>query len=330
MARMSRKRATAPRKFRQPATRSRATRTLASGVGASVPRPFGSSRGASLACWDAKHPSHLALPRAVGPYTTIRATRRVSVNNHANVIGTFQNVDGQWQETVLISDVTSTNDINAPANAITTTLNLDGMGAAATLVPSALTVQVMCPTALQIANGIVYAGVMNSQAAIDGRPETWNDYMEKFVQFQSPRLLAASKLALRGVQISSYPLNMSEISRFTPLAKEGDGVINWSNYGAPTGWAPIVIYNPSGAQLELLITVEYRVRFDLSSPASASHTHHPVASDGTWDALCRQAAALGNGVADIADVVANTGMAVGRALAVGNRLAGAARALPIA
>jgi len=89
----------------------------------------------------------------------------------------------------------------------------------------------------------------------------------------------------------------------------------------------IAIYNPGGATLELLITVEYRVRFDLDHPASASHKYHPIASDSTWDKMTRGAVALGNGVMDIADVVANTGMAVGRAIVVSQRAGGAMRAL---
>ncbi len=231
----------------------------------------------------------------------------------------------------MLSDVVSSSPINDPNNAQSTTIDLGGLGDAATLVPSALSVQVMCPTPLQTAAGIVYAGVMNTQAQIAGRAETWNAYMEKFVQFQNPRLLAASKLALRGVQINSYPLNMTEVSKFTPLDKRPDATFA---YGAsqpePTGWAPIVIYNPSGARLELLMTVEYRVRFDLDHPASASHTHHPVATDSTWDKMIKGAVALGNGVLDIADVTANTGMAVGRAMAVGKRVAALANAPSLA
>lgn len=286
-----------------------------------------------MQCWDAKHPAHLALPRAVGPYTTIRATRRVSVNTHANIIGTFHEghqttEHDNWSEIVMVSDVASASPINGPNNTQTTTIDLGGLGPAATLVPAALSVQIMCPTALQDASGIIYAGVMNTQAAIGGRADTWNAYMEKFVQFQNPRLLAASKLALRGVQINSYPLNMTEVSRFTPLRKEADSAITFGETNAePVGWAPIAIYNPGGATLELLITVEYRVRFDLDHPASASHKYHPIASDSTWDKMTRGAVALGNGVMDIADVVANTGMAVGRAIVVSQRAGGAMRAL---
>jgi hypothetical protein len=229
----------------------------------------------------------------------------------------------------MVTDAVSGNPINGTSNAQLFSLPLDGLGDAATLVPSALSVQIMCPTALQSAAGIVYAGVMNTQAAIGGRTESWSSYMEKFVQYQNPRLLAASKLALRGVQINSYPLNMSEVSRFTPLKKQADSTFTYStSSNEPAGWAPIVIYNPDGVNLELLITMEYRVRFDLDHPASASHTHHPIASDAIWDRMVRNAVALGNGVTDIADVVANTGMAIGRAAAVGGRLAAMSRTMP--
>lgn len=231
----------------------------------------------------------------------------------------------------MVSDVTSTKPINDTNNTYFTTVDLGGLGSAATLVPSALSVQVMCPTALQSASGIVYAGVMNTQAEIGGRADTWNDYMEKFVQFQNPRLLAASKLALRGVQMNSYPLNMAEVSKFTALDKKSDLSYTYGpSQAEPTGWAPIVIYNPSGATLELLITVEYRVRFDLDHPASASHSYHSVTTDSMWDRMIKGAVALGNGVVDIADVTANTGMAVGRAMAVGKRVAALANAQTLA
>jgi len=231
----------------------------------------------------------------------------------------------------MVSDVASNLAINSSAgngNVQSYTMDLGALGSAATIVPSAITVQMMCPTSLQQASGIIYAGIMNTQAAIGGRTESWDAYMNKFVQFQSPRLLAASKLALRGVQISSYPLNMTEVSKFTPLEKNGDAVYSYSSSSQePVGWAPIVIYNPDGATLELLITVEYRLRFDLDHPASASHTHHPVAPDTTWDRLTRAAVSLGHGVEDIAESVANAGMAVGRAMTVGGLLRGAAGAL---
>lgn len=316
------------------ASRSHATHILASGVGSLPRRAFGCSLGYSLSCWDAKHPHHLPLPRAVGPYSVIRATKRIQITTIANIIGTFQrtnasfNNKGCWSEMIMVTDKTATNPISGGTtpNCQGFSMELGGLGDAATLVPSALTVQIMCPTNLQSSNGIVYAGVMNTQAQAGGRTETWDSYMNKFVQFQTPRLMAATKLALRGVEISSYPLNMAEVSKFSSLDRTPDGDFEWDG-GAfePFGWAPIVIYNPEAAKLELLITVEYRVRFDLDHPASASHRHHPMASDSMWDQLTRKAVALGHGVRDIADVVANTGAAIGRAAMVTNRVMQVAR-----
>jgi hypothetical protein len=274
------------------------------------------------------------LPRAVGPYAVIRATKRASISTISNIVGTFSVYgtganDGDWTEIVLLSDVNSGLDINAAGNARIKTVDLGGLGAAATLVPSALSVQLMCPTALQTASGIVYAGVMSTQAGLANRTETWDSYMEKFVQFQSPRLLSTAKLALRGVQINSYPLNMAKVSEFTKLERNADTEVTYTSGFEAEGWAPIVIYNPQGADLELLITVEYRIRFDLDHPASASHVHHPVSSDSTWDRMVRGAVSLGHGVVDIADTVANAGMAVGRARAVGGALARQGAALAI-
>jgi len=156
---------------------------------------------------------------------------------------------------------------------------------------------------------------MTTQAAIGGDTRTWDDYASQFVEFMNPRVLMAGKLALRGVQINSYPLNMAACSEFTPLS-EVTGLSSMETPAPePCGWAPIVCYiPPSNPQLalEALVTTEWRVRFDLTNPASAGHIHHPLASDATWESLVRKAVALGNGVIDISDVVANAGQAVAK------------------
>merc|ERR1712066_1193278 len=105
---------------------------------------------------------------------------------------------------------------------------MSGLGKACTAVPSALSVQIMNPEPLNSTEGIVYAGVMTTQAAIADRTESYDHYFEKFIEFQSPRLMSAGKLALRGVQISSYPLNMASLAEFTTLAPDVDHKITWS------------------------------------------------------------------------------------------------------
>ncbi len=303
--------------------RSNATSVVAQGVGAISNVPFGSRVGTDLRVWDAKMPMHLPLPRAVGPYLVMRTTRRFSSDARCLVFGTYKNrpsgstiaYGGGWTNICCAQDAVAADAIYGIGNAMTKVMPMDGLGPACTVVPSALSVQIMNPGALMDTTGIVYAGVMHTQAAIGGRTESWDDYFAKFIEFQSPRLMSAGKLALRGVQINSYPLNMSALAEFTPITQEVDATTDWrpgSVDWSPTGFAPIMVYNSTGPDLtlEYLVTTEWRVRFDLDHPASSAHRQHPVASDQLWANLMSKASALGNGVMDIADVVSNVGKVV--------------------
>ena len=63
-------------------------------TGRTVSKPFGAGSTKQTAagaqhCWNALHPSHLALPRPVGPYTVIRLTTTFSTADPLVIIGTF-------------------------------------------------------------------------------------------------------------------------------------------------------------------------------------------------------------------------------------------------
>jgi hypothetical protein len=211
-----------------------------------------------------------------------------------------------------VHDNVVTNPISGVNNAFTKVMPMNGLGLACTVTPSAFTVQIMNPNSLMNTSGIVYAGVMHTQAAIATRPETWDDYFDKFIEFQSPRLMSAGKLALKGVQINSYPLNMAELADFTAIEQDVDELTTWSessNVFNPTGFAPIMVYNAQAPDLSLeyLVTTEWRVRFDLDHPASSAHRQHGIASDRLWAYLMSKATAMGNGVLEIADLVSNAG-----------------------
>lgn len=311
------------------ASRGSASRVLAQGVGAVPRRSYGGSVPCTdLRVWDAKLPHHLPLPRAVGPYTVIRTTRRFKSSSRVNIFGCFKHFvgsesvgAGEWSSICAVHDVDGTANIGNASNAAFISMPMTGLGDAVTLTPAALSVQIMNPESLQQTKGIIYAGCMNTQAAISGRSETWDSWADRFVQFQNPRILSAGKLALKGVQINSYPLNMSAVSEFTPLSQVGTGHATWDHTKPePTGWAPIVVMNadlPEGPSLEFLVTIEWRVRFDLSNPASAGHTQHATASDGLWSRLMQSASSRGHGVSDISETVSNVGsLASGAASAI--------------
>lgn len=259
----------------------------------------------------------------------MRVTKRFTSSAKDLIFGTFRVTEesdvfaGDWTNVIAIEGAVGTTAINGQNNCIRHTVPFApaSVGSSGlTAVPSALTIQVMNPEALQTTSGIVYGGVMNTQAKILDRTETWNSYMSNFIAYQAPRLMSAGKLALRGVKASSYPLSMSQLSEFTELQVYTDGLttLKSDNSGImePAGFAPIMVANTNGVALEFLVTVEFRVRFDLLNPASAGHTHHPVSSDLTWDGLIRKAVAMGHGFVDIADTVANVGAAAARVAAL--------------
>lgn len=313
--------------------RSKGAQVLAPGAGATTRRAFGSNGskhmsgqgGSALACWDAKLPAHLPLPRAVGPYLTIRTTKRFSTSDPLVVFGTFEHygvpgapnsLSPNWDSLCAFS-VPLAQMGNTPATAGNTIngycMDLAGFGNSAQAVPSAMTVQVMNPNSLQETCGMIYGSVMTTQIKPRYATQTFNQMADGMVQFMNPRLMAAPKLALRGVQASSYPLNMAEVADFKDLTYHTDGLKHIDAFDG-VGWAPIVFYNPdcgahAGPALEYLVTTEWRVRFDTSNPAAAGHVTHRLASDSTWAATIDKAAKLGAGMIDIADVVANSGLA---------------------
>jgi hypothetical protein len=190
-----------------------------------------------------------------------------------------------------------------------------GIGEHSQVTPSACSVQIMNGNALQTTSGMLYIGKMKVQPQYaDADDVTGAEIANNFVSYMAPRLCAAAKLALRGVHVDSHPLNMQRLADFTQIYNMTTGSTGipttaaWSVGLTPSGFSPIVIYNPDGVELNLLVCHEYRTRFDLGNPACASHKYHPPASENTWASLMKRATDLGSGAMDIADVVAKSGL----------------------
>lgn len=315
----------------RPASRALGELVLAPGVGRVPSRPYGATNSVGIHCWDALNTAHAGLPRAVGPYAVVRTTRIVESNRRVNVFGTAVDLDGNWSNTVMWSSVAGGTAVNALNNVELFGEAIPGITSGSdstlTVVPSAITVQVMNANPLQTTTGLVYAAVCPAQLSMVDNFRTWDTFESEFISFMKPRLMSMPKLALRGVQLNSYPLNMSAIANFEGIANHADGVATWVSTGPArdgqflTGWAPIVVVNTGHAtdSLTFAITVEWRVRFDISNPAVASHQHHPITPDKVWDGMVKTAMSLGNGVREIAETVANVGQAVSSLRAIGGR-----------
>jgi len=302
------------------ASRSMGEIVLAPGTGRVPRRPFGGISARGLRCWDAFDPCHAPLPRSVGPYAVVRTTRIFKTGKRVIVFGVAVEPDGSWTNTCAWASNNSTNPINGVNNTDVFTLPVPGVktgtSSTFTVVPAAMSVQVMNPNPLQTTSGLVYAGVCPTQLSLVGNSRTWEEFESEFTSYMKPRLMSAPKLALRGVQMNSYPMNMAALANFEGCVDISDGPVTWARTGNKsdeqylTGLAPMVVVNTDGAELTYAVTVEYRVRFDISNPAVATHVHHGVTPDSVWDNMLKAATAMGNGVRDIADVVATAGQAV--------------------
>lgn len=292
-------------------------RGIKQGAGRAVARPFGgvsSIRKYHPCHHDAFHHAHLPLPRAVGPYSIVRTTQVLQTNKVAMCFGPFYDrSEGRWSD---LCGITFNNENQTIGNAGNVnvikfdSIRSNGSWTGTQATPAAFSVQVMNPNALQTTSGIVYIGRIRT--SLKWSEDLGTAVKAKFMQFinyNNPRLCSAAKLAFRGVQVDLVPYNMSELANFTGIDDP-----SFTQYGAasanPYGFAPMLIYNPQGIDLQFLICCEWRVRFDPSNPAQATHEIHPPATESMWAQAQHAAEALGNGVIDIADRVANTGQAI--------------------
>jgi hypothetical protein len=270
---------------------------------------------------NAMHPSHLALPRAVGGYTVIRTTDIINAGDEAFLFGTFKGPGGNYTDTTWLTTIAVRNEAGGVNNPINGTNNAFFYGSAALsastingarMVPAAITVQIMCGESMQNADGICYIGRSRTVLDLMGDTRSWNTVLRELVSYSAPRLCSGGKLALRGVEVDAIPNNMSVLSDFVPRRVALDGLQTWTEntYALDfEGFAPIFVFNPDKIELKYLVTVEWRMRFDPLNPAYAGHKMHPPASETTWSQVIQEAEAVGNGVRDIADVVADIGIA---------------------
>lgn len=273
---------------------------------------------------NALHPTHLPLPRAVGGYTVVRTTDVINTNTKSIFFGTFKGPGAEFTDTTWLSTVAVTyggsgfslpiRDEADGGNSYfyeSAALKVSALNGAR-MTPAAITVQIMGGDPLQSAAGIAYIGRSKTVLDLMGDSRTWETLTKELVSYSSPRLCSAGKLSLRGVQVNGVPNNMSVLSDFVPrrIPTEGRHIWKESTFAADfEGFGPIFVYNPDAISLKYLVTIEWRMRFDPLNPAYASHIVHRPASESTWSTVIGDAESLGNGVMDIADVVADTGVA---------------------
>jgi hypothetical protein len=195
------------------------------------------------------------------------------------------------------------------------------------LVPAAFTVQIMNPAALMTtaAGGMAYIGKLKTLPELANSTRTWDAFTDEFISYNNPRLCSGGKLALRGVTVSSVPYNMSDLADFQPM-KSHNSRSNFTWDGNPAssgdlssleqcGFAPIVIRKDTDMHLQILVTVEWRVRFDPSNPAQASHKLYKPSTDVQWAKHVAEETV--RTTEDIAEFVADAGIDAAAVAAAG-------------
>lgn len=310
---------------------------------------FESGGGSDPGCLDAFCTSHLPLPRAVAPYLVVRVTSLVITRQPLVLLGPMMTAQGvahggnrskDWCNQVGVGFGSAAALASGSVFRICLPQQSAGFNQAS-LVPAAFTVQVMNPNPLQTTEGIIAMGRLKLATTFSGPfapgvPDpTVQDVAANCISYYSPRLMSAAKVAMRGVQTSCIPVDMNDISEFTPYDQRlthDEAYVNTSGSpSSPThdtvvpefaGFAPIFISNPSGVPLNLLVSVEYRTRFDPSNPATAGAIMHKAAPTATWDKAITGMVARGNGVVDIAEKVVEYGSQARKLLGRAGAVAG--------
>lgn len=302
------------------------------GVGAVTRHPFPKPRRrnrqpkiTAMQAFDAFMPHHLALPRAIGEYTTVRTTHKFSSAEHM-VLGPMQLMDGdryRWCPYFAVNSAVSRNNpINGTGNAFFrgfSVFNAPNSGyIGCEVTPAAFSFQIINGEAVQTSSGTFAVGRWRTMPNLRNQSISWVDMYNQAITNNAPRVLSAAKLAFRGVQVDLIPFNMSELSDFTELSVAPNSTTTWNLGHADTGaaqaktakfagFAPAYVFNEDSTQLTYIVTCEWRCRFSPGNPAQAGHVHHPVTSDSTWDNMVRTMTSLGHGVRDIAETAAALG-----------------------
>lgn len=306
------------------ATRKNATVVLAQGAFSAPRRAFGTRHGRPrsirqcMKLLDARVPRTLGLPRAVGPYTVMRTSTMVSSSSNFVMFAPFMcknsGDSGEfWYDWCGIESVDAAQDITAANNTKQFKMPMLHLGEACSVVPAAMTVQVMNPSSLNNATGVFAMARLNQQMCLGTQPAgvTWNSMVQQIISYYSPRMLTGGRLALRAVKCNAYPLDMGEYADFNPIHKPSFNHFTWYNNNTrPAALSPICFVqdNDQAPQtIEFLVTIEWRVRFDPGHPATSTHTFHETLPDEVWGGVVKAASEAGHGVEDVAEEAANIG-----------------------
>lgn len=296
---------------------------------------------------NAFHPLHIPLPISTGKYNVIRVCADFTSDNYLTLIGAMDYAsagshtyhDSVWTNYGGIAKAQGTDLMTGQwsALALPSPTGNDSRGFAS-VVPSAVSVQVLNPASLNTAAGVVYMGRCSTiLSGVEGS-DTRNvaDFCNALLSYSSSKRISGARLAMSPQQINCVPADLNDLTAFRELGPPSDQASPQTSFAWDTnydfaGFKPAYIINPQKQTLSYRVCIEYRVRLSPFNPMHNTQQLHKPVSHDMWHKIVGTAESVGHGVEDAGVVGAAgymmSGAGEGIMAAAGSYISSAASAM---
>lgn len=264
---------------------------------------------------NAFHPLHVPLPMSTGKYTVIRTSAVFNSNSYLTLVGAmgYDQAGSHayntpvWSNYCALSMDNDTNNLTDQWGVHTlpppTGADTSGLSEC---VPAAVSVQVLNPTSLNNAAGVVYLGrcatTLSQPSAGTG---TAGELANSLISYAQPKSISGATLAMKNQQINLVPANINELNDFRSIGPPSTDTavtptaLTWGNTLDFAGFKPAYIINPNKENLTYRLCIEWRVRLSPLNPMHMVQQTHPPTSHDTWHKIISTAESMGHGVEDV-------------------------------
>lgn len=246
-------------------------------------------------------PPHIPL----GPYTVVRGrtvipfTTNFTGQNTVFVFGQYGLISQYNSVTTPIIAINGVG-INVPGTTETQTQDqvmsvYDSTGvnnALANASLHALSVNCACVSSATSATGVVYYGAVN-QRLNRGQFATYNAMALSALTRREMSSISAYNCMNKPIEMSAYPVDLVDWASQKPFVQPNAAVL-LDNSASDSLSQMVIIFPPTAAAVEYIITIhsEWRVNFTDPALASTSTKHTPTPS-GVWDGVMKIGSDLG-------------------------------------
>lgn len=266
----------------------------------------GSTSIASIVCAasNAANLTHIPPHIPLGPYTVVRGRTIIPISTNAAGQRTIV-MFGQYglisQYNSVTTPIISISGVGGNVPGTTETQILDQVMAAydstgvnnalANASLHALSVSCACVSSATSATGVVYYGAVN-QRLNRGQFGTFNGLADSALTRREMSSISAYNCMNKPIEMSAYPVDLVDWASQKPFLQPNTILLD--NIASDALSQMILIFPPTTAAVEYIITVhtEWRVNFTDPALASTAAKHTPT-PQGVWDGVMKVGSDLG-------------------------------------